>query len=94
VVITHQKDYKAPSGVEIFSSIDAALAKHAGEDIFIIGGEQIFRQTLGIANTLYITRVYKDYDGDTFFPAIEQDRWKEVAKEDHDSFSFLTYTRI
>ena len=67
-------------------------------EIFIIGGEQIYKSALPLATNLYITRVDGDFDGDAFFPHYEQNEWKEVGREDLISekkikFSFLKYER-
>src|SRR3989344_6400625 len=57
IVITKNLDFQAPEGVEVFHSIEDALEKHKQEEIFIIGGGQIFEQTMNWANALYITHV-------------------------------------
>lgn len=81
-------------GVETASSVEDALARCQGEDeIFITGGGEIYRQTMDIADRLYITDVDCEPDGDTFFPEIDPGLWKEDAREDHEGYSFVNYTR-
>ena len=70
------------------------------EEIFIIGGAQIYREALRVADRMYITRVMHDYEGDTSFPDIDLSEWELVAEEKHDRgeeyeypFAFLTYER-
>ena len=82
-------------------SLEEAIRLAEGdEEIFIIGGAQIYREELRIADRMYITRVMHDYEGDTSFPDIDLSEWKLVAEEKHDRgeeyeypFAFLTYER-
>ncbi len=83
------------------NSIDAALAEcQPGEECFIMGGASVYRQFMPKADKLYITRVHRAFDGDTFFPEIKTSEWKRIESEgpfetDDNSFSytFETYTR-
>ncbi|WP_298341794.1 dihydrofolate reductase [uncultured Algibacter sp.] len=101
VVITRQKDYKAPEGVIIVHSLEDAIdASKSDSQPFIIGGGQIYKQAMTIADKIELTRVHHDFDADTFFPEVDNSVWKETAnvfhKKDgnHDyEFSFLTYER-
>jgi len=100
IVVTRNKDY-SPEGIEVFSSIEDALYV-CREDLqpFIIGGGEIYSQTINLVDKIELTRVYKDYQGDAFFPDIPLDNF-ELANElvnylDDDSstkYSFLTYIR-
>lgn len=91
IVITRRMDYPLPAGVEAYPSIQEALDAHQNEDIFMIGGGEIYQQTIGLADTLYITRVHQEILGDTYFPALDPDEWHLTSQEDHQDFSFLTY---
>lgn len=91
VVITRQANFKTPSGVEIYHTIPEALAARPGEDIFIIGGAEIYNQTIALADTLYITEVHKPVDGDAFFPEFNKVEWQETERENHEEISFVTY---
>jgi dihydrofolate reductase len=51
------------------------------EESFVIGGGMIYKQFLPHARKLYLTRVHKEFDGDTFFPEINYDEWKEISRE-------------
>ena len=83
------------------NSLEEAIRLAEGdEEIFIIGGAQIYREALRIADRMYITRVMHDYEGDTSFPDIDLSEWKLVAEEKHDRgeeyeypFEFRTYER-
>jgi dihydrofolate reductase len=88
-------------GCETASSIDAALALCADEkEVFILGGAEIYRQSINITDRIYLTIVYKEFDGDAFFPEINYSEWKETAREDHQPdeknaipYSFITLER-
>ncbi|PIR03411.1 MAG: hypothetical protein COV60_00445 [Candidatus Magasanikbacteria bacterium CG11_big_fil_rev_8_21_14_0_20_43_7] len=95
VVITRNGTYPLPDGVERYSSIEGALTAHEGEDIVSFGGEGIFRDMIGYTDTLEITHVDMIIETcDAFFPNIDMAVWKEVRREDHVGFSYVTYTRI
>lgn len=101
VVITRQKDYKAPKGVIVVHNLEDAInaTKHDIQT-FIIGGGQIYKQAMSLADKIELTRVHHDFEADTYFPKIDDTTWKETAnvfhKKDaeHDyEFSFLTFER-
>ena len=48
------------------------------EDVFIIGGEKVYRDALPVAHTLYLTRIQHTFDADAFFPAIDENKWQLV----------------
>ena len=102
VVITRQKDYQAPDGVIIVNNLEDALdAARKDNQPFIIGGGEIYKQSLALADKLEITRVHGTFEGaDTYFPDIDLSIWKEVNRTTHDAdadhkyaFSFITYER-
>lgn len=92
-VITRQEKYSVPDGVEIYASIDAALKHLRDEDVCVIGGGEIYTQTIAKADTLYITHVDQDVDGDAFFPEIDMTIWKEHGRDDREGYSFVTYIK-
>lgn len=102
IVITRQADYKVPEGVVVVNSLEDAISK-SKQDVqpYIIGGGEIYKQALEIANKIELTRVHESFeDADTFFPELDSNSWKEVSNtfhkkdENHDyEFSFLTYER-
>ena len=93
IVITRDIKYMVPKGVEVYSSIDEALEKYKKQDLFIIGGASIYKQTIEKADKLFITEVHQFVDGDAFFPEIDKNVWQEVEREDHEGFSFVRYIR-
>ncbi|WP_296314153.1 dihydrofolate reductase [Winogradskyella sp. UBA3174] len=102
IVITRQADYKVPDGVIVVNNLDEAIdAARSDQQPFIIGGGEIYKQSLDIAGRLEITRVHSKFDdADTFFPEIDETKWTESertsnnADEKHAySFSFITYLK-
>ncbi len=77
IVITRNADYTA-KGIEVVHSLEDALALVKDEpEIMIIGGEQIFREALPLADRLYVTEIHHTFEGDTYFPAYEE--WQRVS---------------
>ncbi|MDR0487377.1 MAG: dihydrofolate reductase [Treponema sp.] len=80
-------------GIKIFPSLSEAIEHCAGyEKIFIIGGETVYRQALALANRIELTLIHRQYEGDAFFPEIDNS-WTKTEARDFDTFSFITYTR-
>lgn len=102
IIITRQKDYNAPGAV-VVGSIDEAIekAKQTGDDeIFIIGGAEIFKQSMHLTDRLYITKIYHSFAGDVYFPEINLNEWKETScikgnMDDKNSYphDFIIYER-
>lgn len=97
IVVTRQTDF-SPAGVEVLHDI-AAIKKLSG-DVFIIGGAEIYDQTIDIADKLYVTEVKADIKGDTYFPVIDPGVWREVSRQAHVKdernefdFDFVEYQR-
>ena len=83
IVVTRQLDYDAP-GCTVVHSIDAAREAAAGaEEVMVIGGADIYRLFLPVADRLYHTEVDGTFDGDVFFPDFDRSEWTEVSREAH-----------
>lgn len=93
VVVTRQRDYHVPPGVVLSPSINDALAAHAADHVFIVGGGEMYRQVIDRADVLEITHVDQAIDGDIFFPEIDPAAWREKEREPHNGFSFVRYER-
>jgi dihydrofolate reductase len=77
IVVSSQKEYQI-SGAELFSDTDKALEalKEEKDEVFCIGGASLYKALLPKADKLYITRVYKDFEADVFFPEIDEQIWE------------------
>lgn len=100
VIITRQKDYAPENCIVVNSIKDAVAACTKEQDVFVIGGGEIYKQSIEIADKLEVTRVHHTFEADTFFPEIDLEKWKLDFEEFHQKdekhnfdFTFLTYTR-
>lgn len=102
IVITRQQNYKAPDGVIVVNNLEDALdAAKKDHQPFIIGGGEIYKQAMHLADRLELTRVHATFEGaDTFFPEVDTSIWKETQREVHDAddnhnyaFSFISYVK-
>jgi dihydrofolate reductase len=103
IVITRQKNYKAPRGVIVVHTMKEAVsvATIADAEPYVIGGGEIYKQAIPFATKIELTRVHHEFEGDTHFPEINIKDWKEIANKFHTKddkheyeFSFLTYERV
>jgi dihydrofolate reductase len=102
IVITRNTDYQ-PDGCIVVHSLQDALSfseKNGQEEVFILGGAEIYRQSLDLTDRIYLTEVHETFDGDTFFPDFDRSQWKEIHRENHDAdeknphpFSFVLLER-
>lgn len=101
IVITRQKDFKA-DGCILVNNIEEGIQKAEGDSQpFIIGGGEIYKQALKYAQTMELTEVNGEFDGDTFFPTFDEKQWKEVSRTHHPvdekhkySFDFIQYSKL
>jgi len=101
VVISRDPSFQ-PRGVTVVPSLEEALALGATEDeVFVIGGGEIFRLALDRADRLYLTIVHAEIEGDTLFPAFDEAAWVLEEEERHEAderhaypFTFRNYRRI
>jgi dihydrofolate reductase len=82
IIITRDKQYQAEN-CEIITSAEELIDKFKAseEEVFIIGGEEIYKMFLPHSNKLYITIIEEDFDGDTFFPEITENDWVEISSQ-------------
>ena len=89
-------------GCKVAHSLEEAVAMFPKEEeVFIIGGAQIYAQALSIADRLYLTIVHRDYEGDTAFPKFDMAEWREISREEFErgeeydgAFTFIDLERI
>lgn len=94
IVITRDANYKVKDGI-VVSNIEEALEelkKYKDEDIFVIGGESIYRQMLPYCKTAFVTKIDHAYDADTFFPNLdEMEDWKLTGISEEQTYFDLEY---
>ena len=83
IVMTKDKNFEQ-EGIKVINDFDEALEliKESNEDVFVIGGSKIYELFEPVANSLAITRILKDFEGDAFFPDINWDLW-QIEKEEN-----------
>lgn len=108
IVVTRQQDWPAPAGVLVAHDLDAAIAlaevalsggSGGADEIMVIGGAEIFGASIKRAQKVYLTRIEKDFLGDTYFPELSPQEWLKVstiAGSPHSSepYSLQVYERI
>jgi len=102
IVLTRQKDYLASNCI-VMNSFESAISfvkNKAEKEVFIIGGAQVYYSAIPIANRLYLTEINCELAGDTFFPKVNFNFWKETMRKHHPidsrhafSFDFVCYER-
>jgi len=93
IVITRQTGWSAP-GVEVAHSLPEALALVAGaEQVFVVGGGEVYRQAMAYAARLLVTEVDQSPDGSVTFPPIDPVDWVETARDEHPGYAWVTYER-
>ena len=95
IVLTRDNTF-AYEGVRVIHTVDDIYQL---DDVFILGGAEVYKQTIDLADTLYVTEVHAAIDGDVVFPDID-DAWTESSREHHKSdeknqydYDFVTYKR-
>lgn len=82
VVISRQQDFMAP-GCDCVNSVEEALKLTSdAEEVMVIGGANLYQQTLPLADYLYLTLIHHDFHGDTFFPEWKSEEWQEIQRSD------------
>ncbi len=107
IVISRNVHYSVPKGVLLYPSLDKAyqfcnkqskkLTLTWGNEVFIIGGGEIYKQSLSKVTFIYLTRIHKDYSGDVTYPYVPKTHFKEINRIDrsgHPDYSFITYKKI
>ena len=97
VVITRQLDWQAPGAQPAASLADALGQCSLSEEVWVIGGAQIYAQAEPLAERIEVTEIARDFDGDAFAPTLD-DAWRETARAAHVSsqglsFSFVTFEK-
>ena len=102
IVISRNKNISFPDEVTVVNNFEDAI-KESGDDEnpFIIGGGQIYKLAMDVGDKIELTRVHEEFKADTFFPKIDEDKWKLIHEEFNEkderhqfSFTYKTYIKI
>jgi dihydrofolate reductase len=93
-VVVSRESVQIPfENVIIYSDLQKALSDYKDKEVFVIGGASIYKQTIDVADKLYITKVHKIVDGDAFFPEINPQIWNLSKDDNRGVFSFQEYLK-
>lgn len=100
VIVTRDKNYKAEDCIIVNSIEEALKAVPKDEDNFIIGGAEIYKQSIHLSDKIELTRVHTTCEADAFFPEIDPNEWDLIAEKHHPKdekhafdFTYLTYVK-
>jgi dihydrofolate reductase len=85
IIISRNPAYQplSANGCLVFNEIEKALESCSEfSEVFVIGGSDFYKSMLPVADTLYLTQIHQEFSGDTFFPELNMDHWREVERED------------
>ena len=94
IVLTRDQGYQAPGALVVHSmeELKEELKKYSGEEIFVIGGGQIYRELLPLCDKAYVTKVDRAFDADVYFPDLDQDpQWKMTKVSEEQTYFDLEY---
>jgi len=94
IVVTRDRTFSAEGPVVVHSLEEALARTHDAPEVAIIGGAELFKQALPVANRVDLTEVHADIEGDTRMPAFDRSIWKERAREDHVTADGLSYSFV
>ncbi len=100
IIITRNANFKAAGCIIVNSLTEAVKIAAIDENPFILGGAEIYKQAMDVADILDLTIVHKEFDADVFFPEIDHTIWKEISREDLKAddknkydYSFVTFKK-
>ena len=102
IVLTRNPDYQVSDGIVVNELEDAIeIARKAGEnELFIVGGAEIYNLAMPVTQRIYLTRIHAQIEGDTFYPKLDMNIWKEVSidrrradKKNPYDYDFIIYER-
>ncbi|MDR4888608.1 dihydrofolate reductase [Fredinandcohnia sp. QZ13] len=102
IIVTRDTSYKA-EGCKVIHSIDeiVKMSEETEQELFVIGGAEIFKEILPYSDRLYITEIDEEFEGDTYFPAFDKAEWQVISKEkgikdekNPYEYTFLVYEKI
>ena len=96
IILSHDKSYQAPGKAPVYNDLQLALERAEKEGkgkVFILGGAQIYLQTIPICDEMILTLIPKKVDGDAFFPKWDPNDWKKIRSIREGELVFTTYHR-
>jgi dihydrofolate reductase len=94
VIVTRQRNYAVPGAIIAHSLHDAINVAARDEELFVIGGAELFREALPLAHRVHLSVVDAAPEGDVFMPSFDIHEWREVASEQHPGFRYTVLDRV
>ncbi len=101
IILTRNRDYQTDGCMVVTSVQDAMQQVNGSDELFIIGGAEIYQQLMPQIQRIYLTIVHEDFHGDAFFPVLHAEEWREVSREEHVAddaneydYSFVVMERV
>lgn len=99
VIVTRNPNYQVAGAIVVHSLEQAVQACTDDNEVFLIGGAELYQQALSLANKLYLTQIDAAFDGDAYFPQLDLSAWQLIDQQHHQStqgwtFQYLTYQRV
>jgi len=99
VIVTRNQNYHVDGAIVVHSLQQALTACQADTEVFLIGGAELYKIGLQLADKIYLTEIHADFDGDAFLPAFDMTCWRETSREQHKAanglaFSYVGFERI
>ena len=94
VIVTRQAGYAVPGAVIAHSLHDALNAAARDDEIFVIGGAEIFREAMSFADRIHLSVIDQEPAGDVLMPEIDTTQWREVSAEEHPGFRYVVLDRV
>jgi dihydrofolate reductase len=83
IVVTRNRGFQAPGAVVVHSLDEALAAATPAEEVFLIGGAQLYVDALPRADRIHLTEIDREFEGDAYFPLLPAFQWREVSREGH-----------
>jgi len=102
IILTRNPEYKIPDGIVLqrFDDAISIAAQVDEEELFVVGGAEIYKLAMPFTDRIYLTRIHAVIDGDTFYPEPDWSEWNEISKESHPKdeqnpfdFDFIVYEK-
>lgn len=93
IVVTRQPEWRHPGAETAHSLAEALALAGPADEVFVVGGGELYREAMPFAERLLITEVDQSPDGTVTFPEIDPEQWQETDREPHEGFAWVTYLR-
>lgn len=94
IILTKDNNFQPLGCIAVRSIGDALTVADDAKEVMIAGGASVYSQFLPLADRMYLTLIKGEFEGDAFFPEFDWSDWREIERENHDKYSFITLEKI